>query len=96
MGVEVDVRLATRPFAEVIVQTASGFLLDGLNRHVAPNAATFVVMHLPLLLVEKMLPCLKAVCWQSQSMLSDFHSRLLYLQFPPSDLLFCFSFNGFS
>ena len=85
-------RLATRPFAEMSVQTASVFLLDGLIRHVAPNAATFVVMHLPLLLVERMFPCLKAVCWQFRSMLFDFHSRLLYLQFPPSDIFLQFSF----
>lgn len=96
MGVEVDVRLATRPFAEMSVQTASVFLLDGLIRHVAPSAATFVVMHLPLLLVERMLPCLKAVCWQSRSMLSDFRSRLFFLQFPPSDIFLRFSFDGSS
>ena len=96
MGVEVDVPLATRPFAEMSVQTASVFLLDGLIRHVAPNAATFVVMHLPLLLVENMFPCLKAVCWQSRSMLSDFRSRLLHLQFSPSEILLHFSFSSSS
>lgn len=63
MGVEVDVRLATRPVAGRSVQTASVFLLDGLIRHVAPDAATCVFVHLPLLIVERMLPCLKAVCW---------------------------------
>lgn len=96
MGVEVDVRLATRHFAEMSVQTASVFLLDGLIRHVAPNAATFVVMHLPLLLVEKMFPCLKAVCWQSRSMLSDFRSRLLYLRFSPSNIFLYFFFGASS